>query len=64
MKRRKTLERKRAKRRQQREAMKHKSLGKSRYADKVKSGQQMYGPAPTKEEVNRLVRYECRVRGD
>lgn len=61
MKRRTKTELKREQKRQARKAANYKSLGCSRYGRKVFSGQ-MYGPAPTKEQVNRLVGRDARVR--
>lgn len=61
MKRRTKTERKREQKRQARRAANYKSRGNSEYAKKVERGQ-MYGPAPTKEQVNRLVGRDARVR--
>ena len=65
MKRRTRKQNERARKREARRAAQYKSLGNSRYAQKVKAGRQMYGPAPTKEEVTRLVEQRRRdhVRG-
>lgn len=53
MKRRTKMEKRRQQKRERRKANMGRSLGSSDYASKVKSGDMMYGPGLTQQEVSR-----------